>query len=781
MKTRLLSIISVGVWPLVLFSCSKEVESPIDYTAPEICITASIPDNATKVEAVVPESGVGLDWNWTEGDQLSIASGDAVSLFSIRPGFQGKEASFIGQQLKGSAFDIIYPGEYSSAEALEGISFAEQTQLGNNATDQLKYFALLSGVDAYTAFEFGADWAASHGGSFKQCGVLRFSLTLPEETTVVNRISLKAGAPIFHKGNAADALSNELSIGLTEASVDENHKITAWMNTSWFNDVIAAGTTLTVNVAAGELNWVADITPETDKTIKAGYVNNITLPAEAWATAGRYADGDGTLENPWLIKTPTQLAYMRDDMVAEEMRYFKLVADIDLAGMEWAPLNNADPYAKLLNFDGDGHTIYNLTIKDGASYASFAGVLYGTIKDVTFSGADITAGTGNKCGIVAGYVGTTAALVPCSISGVTVKNSTITAARSMGAFVGQVATDDAIFMDCHVYNTLVTQTATSTCHAGGFVGYTQANPVFVDCTTDATVVGTQYTGGFAGYMGKGLFANCVASGDVSGTKDVGGFVGKTEIPEVVSCTYDGSVVSASDNTKNCHAGGFVGYAAKAAPLGGTFTECVVKNTVMDAAAGQRVGGFVGQADLGNTFNKCAVQEVVVNAGQNSAGFVGVDYATTSADTPEGGIYRCYVEGGRINANGANCGGFVGYPEGAFIENSYTTMAVDGSANAAIGGFIGICNKNVTVKYCYASGAINSTGSPVGAFIGKAAGDATTHVNACIAWNDGLAFSGASAGTEDISGNYTGTEGTLAAKAAELGWDPAIWDFAAKLK
>lgn len=781
MKTRILSIISVGVWPLVLFSCSKEVGSPVDFSAPEISITASIPDNATKVEAVVPESGVGLDWNWTEGDQLSVVSGDVVSLFSIRPGFQGKEASFIGKQVKGSSFDIIYPGEYSSAAAMEEISFAEQMQMGNDAIDQLKYFALLSGVDDYKAFEFGSEWASAHKGTFKQCGVLRFTLTLPEETTVVNRITLKAGDAIFHKTNAADALTNELSIGLSEASVDENHKITAWMNTSWFNDVIAAGTSLTVNVAAGEFNWVADITPETDKTIKAGYVNNITIPAEAWATAGRYADGEGTLENPWLIKTPTQLTYMRDDMVAGEMRYFKLIADIDMAGMEWVPLNNADPYSKLLNFDGDGHTIFNLTIKDGAAYASFAGVLYGVIKDVTFAGADITAGSGNKSGIVAGYVGTTAALEPCLISNVTVKNSKIVAARSMGAFVGQVATDDAIFSDCHVYNTEVTQTATSTCHAGGFVGYTQASPTFMNCTTDATVVGTQYTGGFAGYMGKGLFVECIASGEVSGTKDVGGFVGKSEIPTVMACVYEGPKVTATDNTKNCHAGGFVGYAAKAAPLGGTFTDCSVKDLVIDAAAGQRVGGFVGQADLGNTFTKCAVLESVVNGGQNSGGFVGVDYATTSADVPEGGIYRCLVEGGRINASGNNCGGFVGYPEGAIIENCYTSMAVNGSDKSVVGGFIGICNKNVAVRYCYASGAITCTGSPVGAFIGKAAGDATTHVNACIAWNEGLEFAGASAGTEDISGNYTGKEGTLAAKAAELGWDPSIWDFAAKLK
>ena len=109
------------------------------------------------------------------------------------------------------------------------------------------------------------------------------------------------------------------------------------------------------------------------------------------------------------------------------------------------------------------------------------------------------------------------------------------------------------------------------------------------------------------------------------------------------------------------------------------------------------------------------------------------------------------------------------------------MDVEGNTKTAVGGFTGICNKNVTIKWCYSSGSISGTGSPIGAFAGKVAGDATTHINSCIAWNSSLEFAGATAGSEDISGNYAGTEGTLAAKAAELGWDPEIWDFAAKLR
>ena len=780
MKARIYTHIGILALPFVLFSCSKVVSDAVPAPSEVITILASIPNDATRVAPVVPESGTGLDWNWEAGDKIAVAAGEKVSVFDIRSGFGPKEASFIGKQVTGSQFSIFYPGTYASVADLEALVLSDQQQVGNDVKDQLQYVALLSGVDAYDNFSFSADWAGSHGGSLKQCGVLHFILTLPEETTVVNRITLKAGSPVFHKGNAAEALTDELSIGLSEATLGADHVVSAWMNTSWFDDVIPAGTSLSVNVAAGDLNWVADVTPAVDKTIKGGYVNKITLGDSQWVSGGRYAEGEGTEESPWIVKTPTQLTFVRDDLASGEMRYFKLAADIDMTGIEWAPLNNADPYDKFINFDGAGHTIHHLTIKDGAAYASFAGVLYGTLKDVTFSEADITGGSGNKCGIVAGYVGTAGALTPVTISNVTVKNSTITGARSMGAFAGQVATDDATFTDCHVVNTTVIQTATSTSHAGGFVGYAQANATYTDCSSDATLEGTEFTGGFAGYIGKGTFEHCSASGTVSGTKHVGGFVGKSEIPVLKDCWYDGPSVKVSDNTKNAQSAGFIGYAAKSGNFGGTFEGCYVKGTAIDAPAGQRIGGFVGQADAGNTFTKCYVKDVDVVGGTNSAGFVGVDYATVSADVPGAGIYQCYVDGGTLTAKGGNCGGFVGYPEGATILNCFTTMAVDGGANASIGGFIGVCNKNVTVRYCYAAGAVSGTSGPIGGFVGKVAADESSHINSCIAWNADLPFAGQITGG-DVSDNYAGTEGTLANKAAEMGWDPDIWDFSARLK
>ena len=107
---------------------------------------------------------------------------------------------------------------------------------------------------------------------------------------------------------------------------------------------------------------------------------------------------------------------------------------------------------------------------------------------------------------------------------------------------------------------------------------------------------------------------------------------------------------------------------------------------------------MGQADLGTTFTKCYVKDVNITAGQNSAGFVGVDYAMEGDAVPGGGIFQCYVDGGSITASAANVGGFAGYPEKATIKNCYTTMDVNGVTFAAIGGFIGICKATTTIQH-----------------------------------------------------------------------------------
>ena len=65
------------------------------------------------------------------------------------------------------------------------------------------------------------------------------------------------------------------------------------------------------------------------------------------------AGGNGTKDDPYQIATAVQLDAIHDWPTAT---YYVLVNDIDLSGIEWIPYNG------YINFDGQGHTVSNLTI-----------------------------------------------------------------------------------------------------------------------------------------------------------------------------------------------------------------------------------------------------------------------------------------------------------------------------------------------------------------------------------------------------------------------------------
>ena len=94
-----------------------------------------------------------------------------------------------------------------------------------------------------------------------------------------------------------------------------------------------------------------------------------------------------------------------------------------------------DAFDKGISLDGRGHTISGLK-SSGVAYASFAGVLYGSLSNVTFSGASINATS--KCGVIAGFLGTTqndySRVATCD--NVTVTGSTVTSTAAAGGFAG---------------------------------------------------------------------------------------------------------------------------------------------------------------------------------------------------------------------------------------------------------------------------------------------------------------------------------------------------------
>lgn len=662
----------------VLASCAKEAGHSVPAPQDLITIKAQLPEDVTTKAG----AHVGFSWYWGEGDKIVITGAEDSQTYSIKEGFTPKYAEFVGRPVAGDVFTIAYPESAASTD------WSTQTQIGNNSYDHLKYTAQLSDVDDYLSFAFDPDWAAEHNGTLKQCGVMKMVIELPDTVTAVNGISIAAEDAIFFKGNGETKV-NKLDLNVQNATPDANHTFIAWFNTSWNEAVVPVNTVLTVTVKTKQDPITKEVTFTKESVMMSGKVNVFNLDNTNWMQPSHYASGKGTAENPWIIMTADQMKFMADDMVSGETRYFKLGADIDLDGIDWTPLNNVSPFNKFLNFDGDKHIVSNLTVGEGA-YASFAGVLYGTIKDVTFKDAKIAAGA-NVAGVVAAYVGTSDNLAPCSVTGVTVINPTV-------------------------------------------------------------------------------------SGSIN---NIGGFIAVCEGPgaQIENCAIEGGTVAPTVGVR--YVGGFVANINQVAII----KNCRVKDVVIDASASNRVAGFVGQAGrfADSEITKCVVENVTINGGQNSAGFVGVDYAPN--------INKCAVLGGTITGSNTNIGGFVAYPEGkspvtAQITDCYSTMNVAGGDKANIGGFIGIAKGVINVKNCYASGVVTGSNANTGIFAGSVDVN-TAAISSCIGWNATQPFAGAiKEGSTGVKDNYAGAEGTISAKATAMGWSADIWDFsgdAPKLK
>lgn len=91
---------------------------------------------------------------------------------------------------------------------------------------------------------------------------------------------------------------------------------------------------------------------ETSDYSNAGFVSTVKHCADG-NTNAPMAGGSGTKNDPYQIATAEQLDAIHDWPTAT---YYVLVNDIDLSGIEWVPYNG------YINFDGQGHTVSNLTI-----------------------------------------------------------------------------------------------------------------------------------------------------------------------------------------------------------------------------------------------------------------------------------------------------------------------------------------------------------------------------------------------------------------------------------
>ena len=253
-----------------------------------------------------------------------------------------------------------------------------------------------------------------------------------------------------------------------------------------------------------------------------------------------------------------------------------LDADLDLAGIAWTPMGDTS-HDFAGTFDGQGHTISNLTIGTAdapitGELAGLFGVVEGTVKNLFLDEVSVNANVGYYVGALAayavgpienchitkldmdavasgvggliGYATSGNSIYGCSVSGeIAVKSG----CQGVGGFIGSMGKNAQITYSGATVS--VTAPKERSTNAGGFIGRGNgeraARAIVKNCYSKGAVTGGAYAGGFTGSMAGMDIQNCYATGNVTDA-----FVEMTSFAGTNSDAFDLDGVA-----RNCYATG----------------------------------------------------------------------------------------------------------------------------------------------------------------------------------------------------------------------------------
>ena len=290
-----------------------------------------------------------------------------------------------------------------------------------------------------------------------------------------------------------------------------------------------------------------------EKTTTVSTTQSQKRPVLVWngAAAPSFDSGSGTKEDPYIIASGGQLAYLAN-LVNDGNSYYaachyKLGADIVLNDTEdfsqwvqkapeneWTPIGYSaddDTHSYFTGtFDGDNHTISGMYIAEENNYSGLFGVVRnGCIKNLCIKEAYVQ---GNSyVGGIAGYFSADTTEISgfenCSFSGV-VKAKENNAGGVAGYFRADGDGNTPIISQCCVFGSVSAENG----YAGGITGVGEAatgNSKIINCFNAATVTAAKNAGGITGNSrcadGNSSIELCYNAGNITATENAGGISG----------------------------------------------------------------------------------------------------------------------------------------------------------------------------------------------------------------------------------------------------------------
>ena len=235
-------------------------------------------------------------------------------------------------------------------------------------------------------------------------------------------------------------------------------------------------------------------------TITGGVFNN-TVSGSGTIKGGTFntpMTGSGTETDPYQISTADQLKLFRDivngsnGQTQNRGAYAVLTADIDLNNEPWTPIGPDRDSAYTGTFDGQGHTVKNLSVTVNVQPGRaglFGCVKDGTIRKLTVAGSVSCTANQGWCGGIAGYamdetIESCASLCTVSCTGIDAR---------VGGIVGLVDYNSRtlIIRDCYNIGKITGRSDNGSGDAGGICGF-YMNGKISNCYNVGEITGSGY-------------------------------------------------------------------------------------------------------------------------------------------------------------------------------------------------------------------------------------------------------------------------------------------------
>lgn len=527
---------------------------------------------------------------------------------------------FIGGNQPSSAF------QYDQSEGITNCYYNSTTDSSHN------YNATGKSLDDMKTADFLTALSGSESGIWVQDseynnGLPYLSSVKAPETAQTTQITVNIAVAAYNKATYSfeqsgdvisvtmDSNGNTRLVDLMDAAQAQGKLTYSYSTTSTFGRFIHTingrevnepdGWMFTVNNVLSNVSASLATVKDGDKVLWFEGTTENHFQGPAW-------DSLSGEELQWeTISAKEQLLALANATDAETLgKNYKLSADLDLTSVSFSGIGTAEhPFTG--RFDGQNHTISNITVS-GTDNVGFFGVIRGaTIRSLNLTNVTITGK--EKVGGLVGYA--QAALdkndlsknIANLIGGCTV-SGTVSGEKQTGGLVGlnEGKTDlDTLFsIASTIDKSSADVTVTGKDMTGGLVG--ENSGTVTKSTAIGSVTGTNSTGGLVG-SGSGDIYDSHAKGAVTGNNHTGGFAGSST-GTVKNC-YSLGAVTGTDYT-----GAFAGSLAAADTVVGagqvtiTGTPTQGYNGGLAGSLSGTVSGLANRITVKNAFGNCTQAE-----------------------------------------------------------------------------------------------------------------------------------------------------------------------------